>query len=137
MNRSPHTLLSGSHKSQSGITLIEVLAAMLILAIGILALAPMMVLSVTGSRFSNDVTTLASAAQQRIEAEIARGKYPAMPYTQTETVDGKYEVQTDVRDNTVDGSIPDRVYEINVTVRWTDDTELARTMMFTTYATKK
>ena len=122
---------------ERGITLVEVLAAMIMLAVGILALAPMMVLSVTGSQFSNDVTTLATAAQRGIEAQITKGSFPSMPYTQSEYVDNKYLVATEVLDETVDASIPPHVYEVKVAVSWTDDAAVDRNMIFTTYATKK
>lgn len=138
MNKLMRRRLMPHRIGESGITMIEVLAAMIVLSVGILAMAPMMVLSITGSRFSNDVTTIASAAQERIEAEIAKGgTYAVMPYTQTEMVDGKYSVMTEVLDETVDASIPSRVYKVDVTVGWTDDAGVSRTMLFTTYAMKK
>jgi Tfp pilus assembly protein PilV len=118
--------------------MIEVLIAMLVVAIGVLALAPMMVLSITGTQFSNDVTVLASAAQRSIESQISKGTFTAMPYVETQVSDnGRYTITTEVLDNTVDASVPGRVYEINVTVAWVDDADLKRSMMFTTYGTKK
>jgi type II secretory pathway pseudopilin PulG len=121
-----------------GITLIEVLAAMIVLAVGILSMAPMMTISITGSRFSNEVTTIAAEAQQRIEEQIGRGSFPTMPYIIADTVgDGKYAVRTEVRDETVDNSIPSLVYEISVTVGWLDDANLQRSMSFVTYGTKR
>ena len=137
MSRLRRSPLRACRKSESGITLVEVLAAMIVLAVGILSMAPMMVLSITGSRFSNDVTALASEAQRSIESQIGKGVFPSMPYTQTEVADGKYTVTTVVLDDTVDPSIPSRLYEVNVTVSWTDDADLDRSMAFTTYATKK
>jgi len=138
MNKRLRLRLWASGKGESGITMIEVLAAMIVLSVGILAMAPMMVLSITGSRFSNDVTVIASAAQERIEAEISKGgSYASMPFMRTEVVDNKYSVTTEVRDETVDGSIPSRVYEVDVTVGWTDDAGVSRSMLFTTYAMKK
>lgn len=125
-------------KGESGITMIEVLAAMIILAVGILTMAPMMVLSITGSKFSNQVTTLASAAQRSIEDKIGKGTFPVMPYVESETYrDGLYQVTTMVRDETVDASIPSRVYEIAVTVAWLDDANVSRSLRFTTYGTKR
>ena len=60
-----------------------------------------------------------------------------MPYTRSEFVDHKYTITTEVLDETIDASIPPHVYEVNVTVNWTDDADLDRNVMFTTYATKK
>jgi hypothetical protein len=111
---------------------------MIVLAVGILAMAPMMVISITGSRFSNEVTTIAAEAQQRIEEQIGRGSFPSMPFVVADTVEnGKYAVTTAVRDETVDNSIPRRVYEISVTVDWMDDASVGRSMTFVTYGTKR
>jgi len=138
MTRSIRTHLTKGHSSQAGITLIEVLAAMVILAVGILAMAPMMVLSVTGSQFSNDVTSLASAAQRQIEIQIAKGTFATIPYSETTlSPDGSRSVVTEVTDDSVDPAVPSGVYEISVTVSWVDDANLDRSMMFTTYAAKK
>ena len=138
MNRLRRPLRAAQRARESGITMIEVLIAMLVLSIGVLALAPMMVLSITGSRFSNDVTVLASAAQRNIESQISKGTFPTMPFTETQVSDnGKYTITTEVLDETIDASIPRRVYEVNVTVAWVDDANLERSIMFTTYATKK
>jgi type II secretory pathway pseudopilin PulG len=123
---------------ENGITLIEVLAAMIVLAVGILAMGPMFVISISGSRFSNEVTSVAAEAQEKIEDKIGLGTFPTMPYTETETVDnGKYTVTTEVRDETVDASIPSRVYQIEVTVQWKDDVDVDRSMAFVTYGTKR
>lgn len=119
-----------------GITLVEVLAAMLILALGILALAPMMALSVTSSRSSVQITAIAAEAQASIEERIGAGNFGTMPFSETQIVDGKYTITTDVRDDSVDPSIPSRVYEVTVTVLWQDDKEVGRNLSFITYIQK-
>jgi hypothetical protein len=98
----------------------------------------MLALSITGSRFSSEVTTIAAAAQERIEDKIGAGIFPTMPYVETETIEnGRFSVTTEVKDETVDASIPSRVYEISVTVGWTDDANVGRSMTFVTYGTKR
>ncbi len=53
--------------NKNGFTLIEVLAALIILAIGLLALASLQVTSVYGNFFSNNVTQATVIAQDRLE----------------------------------------------------------------------
>ncbi len=124
-------------RNQTGITLVEVLAAMLILAIGILAMAPMMVLSVTGNRFSEDVTTVAAAAQREIEAKIEQGTFASMPFQEIDYVgDSTYRVTSLVTDESVDPNVPANVYEVSVSVNWTDDSGVDRNLSFITYMSK-
>ncbi len=51
----------------SGFTLIEVLVGLIILAIGLLAIAGMQVTSVRGNFFSNNITQASILAQNRLE----------------------------------------------------------------------
>lgn len=117
--------------------MIEVLAAMLVFSLGVLAMAPMMALSITGNRFGDQVTTVAAAAQRTIEERITQGSYPSLPFEETELVnDGAYRVTTRVKDETVDASIPPNVFEIEVSVQWTDDASMERNLSFITYASR-
>lgn len=125
------------HSGDKGVTLIEVLSAMVVLTIGILGLAPMMVLSVTGNEFSTEVTNVVAAAQQSLEQRVGLGGFGAMPYTNTTTYgNGKYTVTTLVRDNSVDPNVPVNLYEFDVTANWVDDSGVSRNLAFTTYSPK-
>ena len=111
--------------------------AMLVLALGILAMAPMMVLSITANQFSREATTIAAAAQEQIEEKIGQGSFASVPYVEQETLgNGKYEVLTVVVDDSVDPAVPRNVYQINVTVNWEDDADVNRTMTFSTLVSK-
>jgi Tfp pilus assembly protein PilV len=132
-----HTHCRTRFRSEAGLTIVELLAAVLVLSIGVLGLAPLMALSVRGSVRGENVTNVVAAAQQMIEKKIGAVGFPTMPYTHTDTFeDGKYAAITTVTDRTVDSSIPDHVYRVNVEVMWTDDTGLERHMHFTTFTTK-
>lgn len=123
--------------AQSGLTIVELLAAALVLSIGVIGLAPLMALSVRGSVRGENVTNVVAAAQQMIEKKIGAVGFATMPYTHTDTFeDGKYAAITTVTDRTVDGSVPEHVYRVNVEVMWTDDTGLERRMNFVTFTTK-
>jgi type IV pilus assembly protein PilV len=86
-----------------GFTLIEVLLAMAIFAIGILALAGLQVSYIRGNataRYSTEATVLASQAVERLkalpttDADLAEGSHGPV------AIDGNYEMEWDVTDNT-------------------------------------
>lgn len=120
-----------------GLSLVEVLAAMVVLALGVLGLAPMMAMSIQGSTTAEDITAVVVAAQQRIEQLIGLPNFGVLPYSTTIPLDGgKYQLTADVADRSVDNAIPPKVYKIDVTVDWVDDKGVDRTLTFTTFSTK-
>ena len=124
-------------RGESGSTLIEVLAAMVLLSIGILGMAPLMTLSVSSNQFATQVNDVVATAQQNIEQRIRIGGFGTMRYRDTTSVrDGRFAVTTLVHDETVDANIPSKLYQIEVIVSWEDDVNVARTMTFTTYTPK-
>ena len=73
---------------ERGFTLIEVLIGLIILAIGILAVAGMQITSIRGTSFSNSLTQASVIAQDRLEfikslplndARLDTGTYPDPP----------------------------------------------------------
>ena len=124
-------------RGQSGLSLPEVLAAMVVLSLGILGLAPMMAISIDGSVLSENVTTVVATAQEKVEGMLAEGISAPMPYTSTELYgDGKYSITTYVTDATIDTMVPDHVYKIDVSVAWTEKDGVNRSMGFVTYTAK-
>jgi type IV pilus assembly protein PilV len=55
------------NKKQSGFTLIEVMIALVILAVGLLALMTLQIVSIRANAFSSDMTYAGTLAQSRIE----------------------------------------------------------------------
>jgi len=70
----------------NGFTLIEVLIAILILSVGLLGMAALTAGIINGNRFSNDMSTATTLAQERME-EIRRLGYSGMPSTDTTTTE--------------------------------------------------
>jgi prepilin-type N-terminal cleavage/methylation domain-containing protein len=73
---------------EKGFTLVEVLIGLVILAIGILAIAGMQITSIRGSSFSNNLTQASVIAQERLEflkslpltdASLNTGDYNDLP----------------------------------------------------------
>lgn len=115
--------------NKRGFTLIEVLVGLVILAIGLLAIAGMQLTSVKGNSFSNNLTQASVLAQDRLE--ILRN----LPWGHDDLSGGTH------LEGTIPGTIFTREYvitvipgttmlDITVTVRWRDDAD--RSVSFST-----
>jgi Tfp pilus assembly protein PilV len=120
-----------------GISLLEVLVAMVILAFGVLGLAPMIVISMYGNSYSNQVSVADAIAQDRLEEIKTWTEINPVPYCQTlNDINGTFTRETLVGDATSDASIPNGVYRIQVNVTWTDQKQLPRSVSYFTYKAK-
>jgi Tfp pilus assembly protein PilV len=54
-------------KSEKGITLIEIMASIIVFALGLLMLIPMMIASINANEFANDLSEATLLAQQKLE----------------------------------------------------------------------
>jgi type IV pilus assembly protein PilV len=97
-------------KERSGFTLIEVMIALTILAVGLLALATMQIVSIRSNAFSTEMTYATMLAQDRLE-QLRNTPYESIPPTSgtpdTEVVDATetskgmpYTIERTVDDNT-------------------------------------
>lgn len=124
-------------KNQKGFTLVEVMISMLVLAIGLLGLAPMMVTAMYGNAFSEDVTSAAFLAQDSIERLKNQSVISPIPYTQYDNgLFNVYNRTIQVDDSNSDGTVPPNVLRIRITINWTDKKEVARSETYTTYKQK-
>lgn len=80
--------MKNNPSGEKGFTLIEVLIGLIILAIGVLAIAGMQITSIRGTSFSNNLTQASVIAQDRLEflkglplndARLNDGTYPDPP----------------------------------------------------------
>lgn len=122
--------------TESGFTLIEVMVSIIILSIGVLGLAPLMAVSVTGNSFSNEATRANVIAQDKIEELKNVVNFGALPFLDTATVDSRYHFRARVDDTGSDGTVPAGVYKIFIRVNWTDQAGVDRRLEFFTYRTK-
>jgi Tfp pilus assembly protein PilV len=121
-----------------GISLLEVMVAMVILAFGVLGLAPMIVISMYGNSYSNQVSVADAIAQDRLEELKTLTEINPVPYCQTvNDIHGTFTRETLVGDATIDASIPNGVYRIQVNVTWTDQKQLPRSVSYFTYKAKR
>ena len=129
--------LTRSLRNQKGMTLLEVMVSMLILAFGVLGLAPMIVVSMYGNSYSNQVTVADAIAMDRFEEIKTWYHISPLPYSETvNNVQRIFTRQTQIDDNATDGSIPAGVYRIQVTVSWTDQEQIPRSVSYFTYKAK-
>ncbi len=124
-------------KHQSGITLLEVMISMIVLAIGILGLAPLISMSIYGNTFADDVTVANALAQQEVEILMNESDYgQILFYSTTDSVNGMYLVNRVVEDDISDAMIPLGLYKISVDIGWVDQQNQQRTVTYSTFKTK-
>lgn len=127
-----------SLRNEKGITLLEVLVAMIILAFGVLSLAPMIVISMYGNTYSNQVTVANAIAQDRLEEIKTWSEVNPIPYSEiVNNIHGIFNRQTLIDDSSTDPSIPTGVYRIQMTISWTDQEQLPKSVSYFTYKAKK
>jgi len=100
--------------SKNGFTLIEVMASMIILAIGVLGLAPMIITAIQGNSFGEDMTNANALAQDKME-ELKTISYSLMASGQ-DTVGTVQRTWTVDRDNPITG-----VSQLTVITQWLDE----------------
>jgi Tfp pilus assembly protein PilV len=124
-------------KDQKGISLIEVTAAMVVLAIGILGLAPMMTITMDANSFSRDLSRADVLAQDKLESLRLTTVFSPLPLITTENnLDGRFRRTTRVDASESDVTVPPRIYRIHVTLSWTDKNSLPRSVEYWTYFPK-
>ena len=117
----------------NGFTLVEVVAALIILAIGFLAIAAMQITSTKGGYFSSNVTQATVCAQDNLES------LKNLPYSDSKLTGGQHD------EGTMPGTIFSRqvniaedagnsIKTISVTVQWVDRGN--HTISFTTIRSK-
>jgi type IV pilus assembly protein PilV len=109
-------------RQSQGFTLIEVMIAMVILAVGLLSLMTMQIVSIRANAFSSEMTYASMLAQSRLE-QIRNMSYTSInPGTVTDTVPASastkgmaYAVETKVEDNLPATDMK----TITLTINWT------------------
>lgn len=119
--------------TQNGLTLLEVLVSMLVLALGILGMAPLVVLSIEGNSISQDILTASELAKEKIEQYENASILPSLPFEETESnLDNGYNRLTRIYENTADTTLPANVCFLQITISWLDHVGQYRS---TTYST--
>ncbi|UCG62920.1 MAG: prepilin-type N-terminal cleavage/methylation domain-containing protein [Candidatus Zixiibacteriota bacterium] len=123
--------ITGYHwKNDRGLSLLEVLVAMIVLAVGILGLAPMVVLSIEGNSISRDfivATELAKEQLELYEAQDVLMKAKPAPALPTDSLSDTliYLPDVDGYSRTVtiqaaEGINPPNLVKVTIDISWTD-----------------
>jgi Tfp pilus assembly protein PilV len=120
-------------KNIKGLSILEVLVAMLILAFGILGLAPMIVTTMFSGSYSNEVTRANVIAQDKMEFMKNLVSFSPLPWTEVTHTNGIFTRTTRVDVDSTDSSVPAGVYRIRITISWTDKVGKTRTVNYYTY----
>jgi len=105
--------------SETGFTLIEVLMAMAIFAIGILAVGSMQIAAMNGGASARRSTDAATIAQDQIEKIIA-GDYDDLAAPADAVVNGRYSLNWAVAEDDLNGDGNNDAKNVTVTVIWPD-----------------
>ncbi len=99
--------------NNKGFTINEILVALAVLAIGILGLAKMHIISITGISFNKDATKATAIAQRVIEEfkDLSFGTYPGSCGNTVESMSVTCSIFTD-------GVTPNRYNDVTVNVSW-------------------
>ena len=89
-----HILMVGTKGDSKGFTLVEVLIAIFVLAVALLAMAQMQIMAIRGNTFANKTTTAVTLAQDKLEelrglsySSVVSGSDSSGAYTREWTVD--------------------------------------------------
>lgn len=125
-------------QNDRGLSLLEVLICMLILAFGLLGLAPMFTMAIEGNVISRNTSIASDLIKDKIEYFEALDPLPSVPYTETETgLNGKYNRSTFINNHVSDSTVPDSMYRLDVIVAWTDHQSVNRSATYSTYLIPK
>lgn len=119
-------------QNQHGFNLLEILIALTIFSIGLLALAAMQVSAINGNALARTHTEASMLAVDRAERLLLLSyddddlKESGNPY---EVVDGEYTITWNVTDTDLDSDGDDDIKNINVTVTWTYKTMEKRSVL--------
>jgi type II secretory pathway pseudopilin PulG len=125
-------------RNKKGISILEVLISMVVLAVGVLGLAPLVVLSISANNLSRDVMIVSQLTKEKIETYENPSMIPPLPYSETEQglSGGRYDRYTYIWDSDTDSLVPEGLCYVDVTIKWEDTGGLVRSSKSTTILQK-
>lgn len=116
-----------------GISLLEVMISMIILSLGILAMAPLMVVSINSNADSRDRSIATQLAKEKLENLESASSLSGLPTMATEEgLRDKFERTTTLLDSAADTLIPGDRFKVMVVVAWNDDKQVRQATSLST-----
>jgi prepilin-type N-terminal cleavage/methylation domain-containing protein len=121
-------------KRENGLTLLEVMISIIILTIGLLGLAPLIILSIEGNNNSRDAMVASNIARDKIEWLESLDSIPSSAYSEVESdVQDGFNRTTVLTDHTSDPSVPEGLLRASIGVQWIDKTGMNRQTTVSTF----
>lgn len=128
----------------------EVMVAMIVMAIGLLGVTPLIILSIEANNISEDTVIASNLVRDKIEYLEGLDSIPTSMYTQSESsvyttyeqLDGTvlatktaigYDRTTIIQTNATDSLTPVGLLKVTVGIAWTDKVGISRQTSITTY----
>jgi len=119
---------------ERGVGLVEVLVAMVLLAVGVLGMGLMIGAAIQDNVTSRDNTLVTSLIKRQIEQFESLDSFPTVPLEfHEEGIAEIYNRSTYLNDSTSDSTIPGGLHELVVVVSWEGQDQLSHRRSFTTY----
>lgn len=135
-------------------SLLEVMVAMIVMSIGLLGIAPLIVLSIEANNISEDTTIASNLARDKIEFLEALNTIPPTMYNQSESnitttymnaggtlIASKaqfgYNRTTLIQNNVTDPTVPIGLLKVVIGIDWVDKVGVSRQTSITTYIQDK
>jgi len=125
--------------NQTGLSLLEVMVAMLVVSFGLLGLAPLLVLSIDSNNISRDVMSVSDLAKETMELYSSPESLPdPLPFKLVEeNVRNQYHRLTYIYDNTTDTTMAAGLANVAVVIAWVDESGVTRTSQFRSLVRKE
>jgi len=120
--------------NQKGLGLLEVLVSMLIITIGVLGIAPLIVLSIEENIISEDYSNISNIISSEIELFQTLDSLPTPPYVKKDlNSEERYAMLTSLDDHASDSLVPDGLYRVKIDIVWEDHQNVVRDNSVSTY----
>ena len=122
--------------NQKGLGLLEVMVSMLIITIGVLGIAPLIVLSIEENIISEDYSKISNMINEEIEyyQALDSDSLPTPPFIKKETnIEGKYAQVIYIDDHASDSLVPEGLCRVRIDVNWRDHQDVNRSNSVSTY----
>jgi len=130
-------VIRAKFNTENGMGLLEILVSLLVLSIGILGLAPLIVLSIEGNIISRDNSAASQLMKEKIEYYEGLDSLPSLPFNESECgIDSVFSRTISLKDNSTDSMVPNGLCQIDVVISWLDNQDVQRSTTYSSFLVK-